>query len=228
MYSGVHNSGAISWETLLGDSTVPGHLAAGEQFFRAGETPRIGVVREGVIRVFLITDVGRQVTVRYARDNAVVGLAASIAGSRAWNAEAVTQSTVALLSTERLRAAATEHPQLAWSIAEDIASSASGALQSVALSSTQSISTRVAQHLREVALPAADGRPVAHTSHQRLADAAGTVREVVSRELRRLRADGVIAAGPGRLVVLDEARLDEIAAGRRLSAESPPAAPTPS
>ncbi|HEY8755686.1 MAG TPA: helix-turn-helix domain-containing protein [Candidatus Dormibacteraeota bacterium] len=54
---------------------------------------------------------------------------------------------------------------------------------------------------------------VAQISHQRLADAVGTVREVISRQLRTLRAQGVIDTLPGRVVIVNEARLDLIAAG---------------
>ena len=58
------------------------------------------------------------------------------------------------------------------------------------------MTARVAYHLSQMTLPAPDGRAVAHISHQRLADAVGTVREVISRELRTLRAQGVIDTGP--------------------------------
>jgi hypothetical protein len=54
---------------------------------------------------------------------------------------------------------------------------------------------------------------VAQISHQRLADAVGTVREVSSHQLRTLRAQGVIDTLPGRVVIVNEARLDLIAAG---------------
>jgi len=60
---------------------------------------------------------------------------------------------------------------------------------------------------------APDGHAVAHISQQRLADAVGTAREVVTRELRTLRALGVIDTRPERVIVVDEERLARIAAG---------------
>jgi len=40
-----------------------------------------------------------------------------------------------------------------------------------------------------------------------LADAAGTVREVVARVLRELRTAGIIATAADRIVILDATRL---------------------
>jgi DNA-binding transcriptional regulator YhcF (GntR family) len=50
-----------------------------------------------------------------------------------------------------------------------------------------------------------------------LADAAGTVREVASRELNALRRDGVIQTTAGSVTIIDEGRLASIAAGQSTS-----------
>ena len=55
---------------------------------------------------------------------------------------------------------------------------------------------------------------VAHITQQRPADAAGTAREVVSRELNALRAQGIVATNPRRVEILDAQRLKRIALGR--------------
>jgi CRP/FNR family transcriptional regulator len=48
---------------------------------------------------------------------------------------------------------------------------------------------------------------VAHVSQQELADAAGSVREVVARALRDLRVAGIVATAADSVVILDPARL---------------------
>jgi CRP/FNR family cyclic AMP-dependent transcriptional regulator len=48
---------------------------------------------------------------------------------------------------------------------------------------------------------------VAHVSQQELADAAGSVREVVARALRDLRVAGIVATAGDSVVILDPARL---------------------
>jgi CRP/FNR family transcriptional regulator len=44
-------------------------------------------------------------------------------------------------------------------------------------------------------------------SQQELADAAGSVREVVARALRDLRVAGIVATGADQIVILDPVRL---------------------
>jgi CRP/FNR family transcriptional regulator len=51
------------------------------------------------------------------------------------------------------------------------------------------------------------------TTHQQLADELGTVREIVSRLLRRFERDGWVALGRERIDVLDGAALRRVCAG---------------
>jgi CRP/FNR family cyclic AMP-dependent transcriptional regulator len=204
-------------EELLAGTSEPAHMSAGELVFRDGQEPRIVLIRAGVVRVFLRTETGRQLTVRYARPGDLVGVVPLLGGTRTWNAEAIVQTTVEVLTVEQLQAAAARHPELPWLITENVAVWASEMARTVADSISQPMVARVARHLREFASSSTNGRAVAHVSHQRLADAVGTVREVISRQLQALRTDGVIETRPGRVIVVDEERLDRIAATRAQS-----------
>jgi CRP/FNR family transcriptional regulator len=53
----------------------------------------------------------------------------------------------------------------------------------------------------------AQGRLVARVSQQELADAVGSVREVVARVLRDLRLRGLLATAPDSISILDPAGL---------------------
>jgi CRP/FNR family cyclic AMP-dependent transcriptional regulator len=68
---------------------------------------------------------------------------------------------------------------------------------------------RVAAHLLDLASDhqPPDGRLVALVSQQELADAVGSVREVVARVLRDLRVAGIVATAPDSVAILDPARL---------------------
>jgi CRP/FNR family transcriptional regulator len=200
------------WQELLGGTTKQVHVSAGELIFRTGREPSIALVLAGVVRVFMATPSGRQLTIRYSRAGDLIGLGAVLAGSEAWNAEAIADTTLTMLTIDDFRAAAERNPQLPWDIAEGVAAWATEAMVMMADSSHKPMSARVAFHLREMAQRAPDGRAVAHISQQRLADAVGTVREVISRELRTLRAQGVIDTGPEVVIVMDEPRLQRIAA----------------
>jgi CRP/FNR family cyclic AMP-dependent transcriptional regulator len=210
----VQNSTRSVWEEALGGVATQAYVPAGELVFRAGEHPRIALIRAGVVRVFVGTTAGRQLTIRYARPGDVIGLAPLLGGSSIWNAQAMANTTLAEVTVEQLRAAAARRPELPWLVAEHVARWASETVRTLAHSSSHPMASRVAHHLREVALPAPDGRTVAHISHQGLADAVGTVREVISRQLRILRADGVIDTEPGAVIVVNQQRLQGIAEGQ--------------
>lgn len=88
-------------------------------------------------------------------------------------------------------------------------------LEQTAVNAFGSVRQRVAVHLLDLA---SDGqRPqgplVAHVSQQELANAAGSVREVVARARRDLRVAGVVATEADRIVILDPERLYEASGG---------------
>src|SRR6266536_3395026 len=81
--------------------------------------------------------------------------------------------------------------------------------QQAAVNAFGSVRQRVAAHLLDLASAQLHprGRLVAHVSQQELADAAGSVREVVARVLRDFRVAGIVATSSDSVVILDPARL---------------------
>ena len=168
------------WHEQLGAEADEVHVTAGALILRAGQRPRIALVVTGIVRVFISTQLGRQMTIRYARPGDLVGLSPYLAGTDQWNAEAITDVSLKVFAFDEVRSARAHDPELPWSIAQHVAAVMAEALRTVADASGQPIKVRVARHLREMTLRGLDGRAVVHISHQRLADAVGTVREVVS------------------------------------------------
>jgi|HubBroStandDraft_6_1064221.scaffolds.fasta_scaffold00023_116 CRP-like cAMP-binding protein len=202
------------WQEQLGAGVEDVHITAGALILRAGQLPRIALVVAGIVRVFISTQLGRQMTIRYARAGDLVGLSPYLAGTDEWNAEAITDVSIKVFTFDHVRSAGAHDPELPWSIAQHVAVVMAESLRTVADASGQPIAVRVARHVREMTWRGLDGRAVVHVSHQRLADAVGTVREVVSRELTALRAEGVIDRTAGAVTVIDEARLASLAAGQ--------------
>lgn len=223
------------WEDLLEGAAQPASLPAGDFIFGAGDVPTIALVRAGIVRVFIVVHASdaihpnHQFTIRYARSGDLIGLAPYLAGSRGWNAQAVVHTTLVVVTIEQVRAAAQRHLDLPWSIAEHIATWASEAIEAIAQSHSQPTGASIAHHLHEMALTTPDGHLVAAISQQLLADAAGTAREVVSRELGLLRAQGVIATKLRRIEILDEERLQRIATGdaSTVATDAPPPRSSP-
>ncbi|MGA8416128.1 MAG: Crp/Fnr family transcriptional regulator [Candidatus Dormiibacterota bacterium] len=214
MIENVQDSRRAIWEEVLEGVVEPAHVPAGDLIFRSGSPPRIALIRAGIVRVYLSGTKGHQLTIRYGRRGDLVGLAPLLGGSRTWSAEAVVDSTVELLTMDHIHAAAGRRPELPWLIAEHVATWLSSGLHALQESCSLPTAARIARHLGEMALPSHDGLAVAHITHQRLADAVGTAREVVSRELSALRANGIIATKPQRVEILDAQRLKQIATGR--------------
>jgi len=182
---------------------------AGTTVYRAGSAPQAALVVRGLLRVFLISAEGRQVTVRYARPGDVLGIAVLVGGPASTSVQTVEPSSVFRISARTLTAAARRDPRVSWAIAEELSRRLFEVLEQTAVNAFGSVRQRVAAHLLDLASDRQrpHGRLVAHVSQQELADAAGTVREVVARALRDLRVAGIVATTTDSVVILDPARL---------------------
>ena len=83
------------------------------------------------------------------------------------------------------------------------------AIEELGLLTFGSVRQRIARHLLDLAAEQQHAGPlVAAVTQQQLADAAGTVREVVARALKQLHQAGVTAGAEEGVIILDPARLD--------------------
>src|SRR3954467_15816780 len=182
---------------------------AGTTVYRAGDDPRAALVVKGLIRVFLSSPEGRQVTVRYARPGDVLGIAVLVGGPADTSVQTVEPSSVFRISARTLTAAARRDPRVSWAIAEEVNRRLYAGLGPTAVNAFGSVRQRIAVHLLDLASDGQRlrGRLEAHVSQQELADAAGSVREVVARALRDLRMAGIVATTAESVVILDPARL---------------------
>jgi len=77
--------------TADGDRT---DYPAGSTVYRGGSAPRAALVAHGLIRVYMTSPEGRQVTVRYARDSDVLGIALIVGGPLNVSVQALAQSSL--------------------------------------------------------------------------------------------------------------------------------------
>lgn len=115
------------------------------------------------------------------------------------------------IDARRLTNAARRDARVAWALAEELNRRLYDTLQQTAINAFGSVKQRVAGHLLDLA--SAQQRPqdrlVARVSQQELADAVGSVREVVARALRDLRLAGLVATAPDSVLILDPTRLHD-------------------
>ena len=191
-------------------------VQAGDVLYRGAhhaETAVLGVVVEGLLRFYIHTPDGRSMTVRYAGRGEMIGVrglalgtstgpAAQRYGGRALNGEALQDSTVLLLSRATVTGLARRRAEVAWALTREIAEQAMRDQELIATNVFSPIRTRVARHL--LMLGMRHGRElVLRVSHQEIADAIGSVREVVSRALCRFQDEGLVERR-GRLLVLSD------------------------
>jgi CRP/FNR family transcriptional regulator, cyclic AMP receptor protein len=188
---------------------------AGTTVYRPGSAPRAALVVGGLLRVYLTSPEGRQVTVRYARPGGVLGIAVLVGGPAGTGVQAVEPSSLFRISAGMLTAAARRDPRVGWAIAEELNRRLYEVLEQAAVNAFGSVRQRVAARLLDLASTGQrrDRRLAARVTQQELAGAAGSVREVVARVLRDFRVAGIVATAADQVVILDAARLYAASAG---------------
>lgn len=188
-----------------------GEYPAGTTIYPPGSAPRTLLVVEGLLRVYLGSPDGRQVTVRYARGCDVLGIAVLVGGPADVGVQTLARSILYRLDATLLAASARSDGTVAWALAEELNRRLYENLQQTAVNAFGSVRQRVALHLLDLASAQQEpgGRLVARVSQQELAEAVGSVREVVARVLRDLRVTGLVATVPEGVAILDPAGLHD-------------------
>jgi len=188
-------------------------IPAGAVLYRDQESPRFGVVVGGLVRVFLTSAEGRQITVRYARSGAIIGAPTAIGGPVDVSAQALTETALLILNVDAVRSLAKTDPALAWALAEEVTRRLYEVLEAFAGNVFGSVRQRVARHLLDLAADRQQGAVlIAPVSQQALADAVGTAREVVARTLHDLRRAGLVDSAKRCIALVDPDGLTEVAA----------------
>lgn len=198
-------------ERLLAEA-IRVNLPAGALVYRDEESPRLIVVVKGLLRVFLTSADGRQVTVRYARSGDVAGLALVVGGPAPMSIQAMTSALVVALRVESLRALLTTDPGVARACAEELTRQLYRALNDISEQAFLTVRQRLAHQLLLLATAGDNPDLVVHASQQELADAIGSVREVVTRNLHRLHEEGLIDISRDEVAIRDPVALTEVAA----------------
>lgn len=201
-------------EQLL-DAAIRTTVPAGTLVYRDGEPPRIFVVVTGLLRVFLSSTGGRQVTVRYVHSGEVAGLALVVGGPGPMSIQAMTSSSLVALRTDTLRSLLVSEPGVARVCAEELTRQLYQVMDDLSGQAFLPIRQRIVLQLLNLAAPGDGANLVVRASHEELAETVATAREVVSRILRRLRDEGLIATSRTKVTLLDPIALAREVTDRR-------------
>jgi CRP/FNR family transcriptional regulator len=189
-------------------------MHAGRRASATQDEPVVALVVEGLVRVFLESSAGRQVTVRYARPGDVLGLVHLLGAPSESRLAAISPAQWVIRGSVLLDVMSRSTP-LAIAMARECAARTADAMDELSLAFFGSVKARIARHLLDLASSQQEaGELVAAVTHQQIADAVGSVREVVARALAELRAVGAVAGAEGGVTILDAGALDEIATER--------------
>jgi CRP/FNR family transcriptional regulator, cyclic AMP receptor protein len=187
------------------------HVAAGDTLHRAGDDVRhVELVIRGLVRVHATAPDGRTLTLRYCRTGSLMGIL-SLYGDRfvmpATN-QALLATDLLAMDPATMRRMADQDVAVAKALLSELSERAAAFAAEIGGVAFGSVRQRVARHLVDLAAERQLGtRLVAAITQQELADAVGTVREVIVRTLRDLRKEGLVQTGRSGIVIADPERL---------------------
>jgi CRP/FNR family transcriptional regulator, cyclic AMP receptor protein len=165
---------------------------------------RCALVISGLIRIYITSPDGRQVTVSYARSGELMGLAGLIGGPPPVNAQVLTDARLLLLNGKTLIRMGQSEPGVGWIFARIITGRLYDTLDAMAVHTFGSLLQRITRCLLDRATPGLQTPTlIASISQQELADAVGSVRPVVARILHDLRAEGLIKTVKEGIALID-------------------------
>lgn len=163
------------------------------------------VVLAGRLRYFLLAPDGRQLTVTYNTPGDLIGNIVQDSQNLSARFEVMQPSKLAHLDENRMAAMMAARPALALAMLDESLVGLRRAFYLLAGRAFMSVRVRVARDLWERARTGDAVIEGTHLNltHQSLADATGSVREVVARTIRDLRHEGVLATDAKGITILD-------------------------
>jgi len=194
--------------SYLAQRCVPRRFVAGELVFSEGE-PCTGlyVVESGHIRIFKSSANGREQVLNIdGPGSSVAELPVFDGGNYPASVSAVDEVTLLFVSKQDFQSLCLTHPQVALKVLRVVGARLRRLVGIIEELSFTTVRHRLAAFLLRSAQRegkhTADGLEVAlPTSNQELASQIGTVRELVSRNLSRLQAEGLIRIDGRKLVI---------------------------
>ncbi|MGA9671568.1 MAG: Crp/Fnr family transcriptional regulator [Terracidiphilus sp.] len=202
---------------LLAARTVRKHFTSGELLFSEDESCNgLHIIARGQVRIFKTSVNGReQVLAMNCAGESVAELPVFDGGRYPASATAVDDVDIAFISRQDFHAFCMEHPEVALKMLAVV-----GARLRRLVGIIEELSfTTIRQRLISVLLRLAEteGRQTPRgiefqlpASHQELASQLGTVRELVSRNLMRLQAEGLLDVDARQIVVKDKNGLNAL------------------
>jgi CRP/FNR family transcriptional regulator len=192
---------------LLAARTARKHFAAGELLFSEGEPcAGIQIIARGKVRIFKTSVNGReQVLAVNVPGESVAELPVFDGGMYPASAMAIEDCEIAFISRRDFHAYCLEHPEVPLKVLSVVGGRLRRLVDIIEELSFTTIRERVISLLIKLAQDGARTERgiefLLPSTHQELASQLGTVRELISRNLMRLQAEGLIEVDARQIVV---------------------------
>jgi CRP/FNR family transcriptional regulator, cyclic AMP receptor protein len=171
------------------------------------------IVLAGRLRFYLSAPDGRQLTAHYALPGDIIGTVIRDQPHVTARLEVLSPATLLHLDEEHVTCLVGHNVALANAMLEETLERLRAVYRLLAARAFSSVRVRVARDLVELADMSGGLAQGTHltVTHQSLADATGSVREVVARAIRDLRHESVITTNGDGITVLDPSALKRVA-----------------
>lgn len=186
-------------------------FAPGEPM-QEGRRANCYVVVDGLVRVYIEGNDCRQATIRYAARGDVAGTPPAIVAGYSVRADAVTDVSILRIPNDVFLAVAQREVSVAWAIAQHLAELLLSGGDMFRAQIFLPVRARLARHLLDLAIRDPRGLVVVAGARD-MANAIGSVREVVYREMKRFEDEGLIERVNGGALLTDSAALHRVASG---------------
>ena len=169
------------------------------------------LVLQGLVRVFVIAPDGREATLRYCRRGSLMGTSTmfsplpTVAGQKA-----LVPSRILVMRPAIVRSLAEADPRVALALLRETSDRTQAYITMAGGQALSSLRQRIAAHLLEMGNAPEAGGPelIVAGEQQQIADAVGTVREVVVRILRDFREAGLVRTTRRGTIITDPVGLE--------------------
>lgn len=193
----------------LAERTVRQHVPAGETIFNEGD-PCQGfyVVESGEVKIFKTATSGREQVLTLDRaGNSVAEIPVFDGGPYPASGVATMETTLLFVSKRDFRALVLEHPEVGLKVLKNVGGRLRRLVALIEELSFTTVRGRLVMSLVRLVKTSGEATERGHEAtlppNQELAAQIGTVRELISRNLGRLQAEGLIRLDGKRLIVPD-------------------------
>lgn len=186
-------------------------------FYQDDEVTNLHIIEMGTVEIYKSDSNGKVVTLWHVETERAFCLANLFAGRSFANAQAVTDCLIFCLPKRDLNGLLTRYPELALHFLTCVSSKLAAYSTLLEDFTFRSVQERLAKILVGESEKDRDRGLVCTLSQNELACRLGTCREVVSRTLSKLKAEGLVETEPSgkgaRIILKDQRRLKQLGEG---------------